>query len=57
MVFTFKCQDRYMTLEALRLSFTGRTGAGFEENKPEGNQGITLTKVSLKMPEGLYLNL
>lgn len=57
MVFMFKCQDRYMTLEALRLSFTGRTGAGFEDHAPEGNQGITLTKVSLKMPEGLYLNL
>ena len=57
LVISLKCQDRYMTLEALRLQFTGRTGAGFEDHAPEGDQGLTLTKVVLKMPEGLYLNL
>ena len=56
-VLRLKCKERYMTLETLRLSFTGKTGAGFENQAPAMDQGLTLTKVSLKMPEGLIVSL
>ena len=55
-VIRLECQSRYTTLDGLRLDFSGRTGAGFENVKPEGDQGITLTQVSLKMPEGFSIS-
>ena len=56
-VLRFKCQDRYMTLDGLRLRFSGRTGSGFEGQEPAMDEGITLTKVYLKMPEGLKFQI
>ena len=56
-ILRLECRDRYMTLETLRLTFTGKTGAGFEGETPAMDQGITLTKVSLKMPEGFIVNI
>ena len=50
------CNSRYTTLEGLRLDFSGRTGAGFEGEAPTGDEGITLTQVVLKMPEGLNVS-
>ena len=51
------CESRYTTLDGLRLDFSGRTGAGFEGNAPEGDEGITLTEVKLKMPEGFSVSM
>jgi hypothetical protein len=56
-VLRIECQDRYMTLETLRLNFTGRTGSGFENETPLSDEGITLTQVVVKMPEGFQVNL
>ncbi len=56
-IIRLECPDRYVTLEALELDFSGHTGAGFEGDAPANNEGITQTKVSLKMPEGLELNM
>lgn len=50
------CESRYTTLDGLRLDFSGRTGAGFEGEAPQGDEGITLTEVSLKMPEGFSVS-
>jgi len=51
------CSQRYTTLEGLHLVFSGRTGAGFEGNAPAPDEGITLTQVVLKMPEGFTMQL
>lgn len=51
------CTQQYTTLEGLHLNFTGRTGAGFEGEAPTTDEGITLTQVVLKMPEGFSVDL
>ena len=56
-VLHLRCSQRYMTLDGLRLEFSGRTGSGFEGNAPDMKQGITLTKVYLKMPEGFKITI
>ena len=56
-VLRLECKDRYMTLETLRLVFSGETGKGFEGEAPAMDQGLTLTKVSLRMPEGFIVTL
>lgn len=55
-VIRLECGSRYTTLDGLRLDFSGRTGAGFEGEAPQGDEGITLTQVSLKMPEGFSVS-
>ena len=56
-VLRVECKDRYITLEAIRLNFSGKTGAGFEGETPSGDEGLTLTQVELKMPEGFTMKL
>ena len=51
-VINLQCESRYTTLDGLRLDFSGKTGTGFEGEAPKGDEGITLTQVILKMPEG-----
>ena len=48
--------SRYMSLYGFRLVFSGRTGDGFEGQRPTEDEGITLTQVVLKMPEGFILD-
>ena len=47
---------KYMSLYGFRLVFSGRTGDGFEGQRPTEDEGITLTQVVLKMPEGFILD-
>ena len=56
-VLKISCKDRYTTLDGLHLTFSGRTGAGFEGEAPAMDEGITLTQVVLKMPEGFTMQL
>ena len=56
-VIRLSCKQRYMTLDGLRLVFSGQTGSGFVGTEPQMSEGITLTKVYLKMPEGLKVEL
>ena len=51
------CSEKTMTLETLRLNFTGETGSGFEDQEPVMTEGIKLTKVSLKVPEGIRFEI
>ncbi len=51
-IIKLQCESRYTTLDGLRLDFSGKTGAGFEGEAPLPEEGITLTQVVLKMPEG-----
>ena len=55
LVFRFTCTNRYMTMDGLRLVFSGETGAGFENQAPHTDEGIQLTQVYLKVPEGLIV--
>lgn len=48
--------SRYMSLYGFRLVFSGRTGDGFEGQRPTEDEGIKLTEVVLKMPEGFILD-
>ena len=48
--------SRYLSLYGFRLVFSGRTGEGFEGQRPTEEEGITLTEVVLKMPEGFILD-
>ena len=48
--------SRYMSLYGFRLVFSGRTGEGFEGQRPTEEEGIKLTEVVLKMPEGFILD-
>lgn len=56
LVLRFTCANRYMTMEGLRMVFSGVTGEGFENNAPHMDEGIQLTQVFLKMPEGLIVD-
>ena len=56
LVIRFTCSNRYMTMEGLRLTFSGETGAGFENQAPHMDEGITMTQVYLKMPEGIEVS-
>lgn len=56
-VLKISCKDKYTTLDGLHLVFSGRTGAGFEGEAPAMDEGITLTQVVLKMPEGFTMNM
>lgn len=56
MVFRLTCSSRYMKMEGLRLTFSGQTGAGFENQAPRMDEGITMTQVYLKMPEGIEVS-
>lgn len=48
--------SKYISLYGFRLVFSGRTGEGFEGQRPTEDEGITLTEVVLKMPEGFILD-
>jgi len=54
-VLRLECQDGLMTLEQLRLVFSGKTGEGFENEAPQMDEGITLTQAVLKVPEGFHI--
>jgi hypothetical protein len=56
-VLRLECPGYYAPLETLRLHFTGQTGQGFENEAPRTDEGITLTQVVLKMPDGFQVNL
>lgn len=55
MVLRFESRDRYMKMDGLRIIFSGETGEGFENQAPHVEEGIQLTQVYLKMPEGLMV--
>ena len=48
--------SQYMSLYGFRLVFSGQTGSGFVGERPTEDEGITLTEVVLKMPEGFILD-
>ena len=56
-IFRLSCPDGCQSLSKLKLSFSGRTGEGFEQDAPQGDEGITLTQVYLKVPGGLIVRL
>ena len=56
LVLRFTCSNRYMTMQGLRLSFSGQTGAGYENQAPQMDEGLTMTQVYLKMPEGIEVS-